>query len=151
MKYNFCPECGAKLERVSKFCPTCGVKLDDATKSVSDDELESAIKLFTGNESDVELIPVFKKYTDAGRVEAQFYLALCYMSTGSKEDAEKSDELIKDAAERGYADAQYQLAMNYEFDDDYDNALYWYRKAAENGDAAAKRELELLKEKLGKK
>jgi TolA-binding protein len=31
---NFCPECGAKLEKDYKFCPNCGSKLDDENAAV---------------------------------------------------------------------------------------------------------------------
>ncbi|MDE7384360.1 MAG: zinc ribbon domain-containing protein [Anaeroplasmataceae bacterium] len=33
MKYNFCPNCGFKLEENFKFCPNCGVELGGAEHS----------------------------------------------------------------------------------------------------------------------
>jgi len=57
------------------------------------------------------------------------------------------DELRK-AAEQGYAAAQYNLGVMYEYgrgvSQDYGEALIWYRKAAEQGDEMAKDKLAQL-------
>ena len=37
------------------------------------------------------------------------------------------------AAKQGHAGAQYRVGLRYDFDDDYENAAIWYRKAAEQG------------------
>jgi len=37
---NFCPECGAKLEKDYKFCPNCGSKLDD---NIEQDNLSAEV------------------------------------------------------------------------------------------------------------
>jgi len=54
------------------------------------------------------------------------------------------DQLRK-AAERGYASAQYNLGVMYEYgqgvSQDYGEALIWYRKAARQGDEMAKNKL----------
>jgi TPR repeat protein len=55
---------------------------------------------------------------------------------------------LKKAAEQGYASAQYNLGVMYEYgksvSQDYGEALIWYRKAAEQGDEMAKNKLDRL-------
>jgi TPR repeat protein len=52
---------------------------------------------------------------------------------------------LRKAAEQGYASAQYNLGVMYEYgksvSQDYGEALIWYSKAAEQGDETAKNKL----------
>ena len=56
---------------------------------------------------------------------------------GAYVDDPQSLEILRAAAEKGEAEAQYQLGMCYEKDDDDDKALEWWRKAAAQGHAGA--------------
>lgn len=63
-------------------------------------------------------------------------------------------ELIKESANGGYAEAQYQLGWRYEdghsISQDYGEAVKWYRKAAEQGTQEAQEKLgEMYKKGLG--
>ena len=77
--------------------------------------------------------------------EALYRLGLEYLtgndSLGIYMNEEKGVELIRQAAERGSAPAQFRLALCYEegqgVSQDYAQAVYWYRQAAERGDAWA--------------
>ena len=77
--------------------------------------------------------------------EALYRLGQYYLtgndSLGIYMNEETGVELIRQAAERGNAPAQFRLALCYEegqgLSQDYGQAIYWWRKAAEQGDAEA--------------
>lgn len=77
--------------------------------------------------------------------EALYRLGQYYLtgndSLGIYMNKEKGVELIRQAAERGNAPAQFRLALCYEegqgVSQDYGQAIYWWRKAAEQGNAPA--------------
>lgn len=77
--------------------------------------------------------------------EALYRLGQYYLtgndSLGIYMNEEKGVELIRQAAERGNAPAQFRLALCYEegqgVSQDYAQAIYWWRKAAEQGYAWA--------------
>lgn len=62
-------------------------------------------------------------------------------------------EALRAAAERGDADAQYELGILYEFGYDFPEhkllAYAWYARAAAQGNAAAARRRDLLRGELG--
>lgn len=80
-------------------------------------------------------------------VKAYEYLADIYMfGNGVEEDPKEAFMFCKLAAENGYPDAQYRLAMCYlngiGIDKDLDKYKHWLRQAAMNGNNEA---LELMK------
>ena len=60
----------------------------------------------------------------------------------------RAADQFRKAAEQGYAAAQYNLGLMYEYGQgvpqDYREALVWYRKAADQGDEKAKGKLDQL-------
>lgn len=62
-------------------------------------------------------------------------------------------EALRSAAAQGQADAQYELAVLYEFGYDFPDhkvaAYAWYHRAAAQGNAAAAKRRELLSAELG--
>ncbi|HFG4493967.1 TPA: tetratricopeptide repeat protein, partial [Acinetobacter baumannii] len=76
--------------------------------------------------------------------EAQYNLANIY-SDGSlvKQDNKKALELYTKVAEKGIPAAQNNLAYMYaNVYSDYENAKFWFKKAADNGYEPAKEALE---------
>lgn len=88
-------------------------------------------------------------------VRAIDYLAWCYIKgDGVGVDKKKGGELLLKAAELGFARSQYHVAMCYTeipprvptaykgvFKANYSDAIYWYKKAADQGDLPAKYDL----------
>ena len=117
MSAKFCHKCGTKLSEGAKFCSECGEKilppnnnLSASMKSVSasnEDKLNKAIEMYKHNKFE-EAFPIFKKYAENGNIKAMVYLAESY------------DSNCNDTA---YADDK--------------KAFYWYKKAADLGDADA--------------
>jgi TPR repeat protein len=72
---------------------------------------------------------------DAGDAEARYQLALTYLGLAGDWAPERAVPLIRDAAGRGVAEAQYWLAWQYEsgplLEHDGAAALGWYLRAAE--------------------
>ena len=80
-------------------------------------------------------------------------LGYCYSEgVGTDVNKEKAFELYQKAANLGNDVAQYNLALVYENGDgivqDIDQAIYWYRKSAEQGYQSARNKLEKFKNKL---
>ncbi|MFP5392352.1 MAG: DUF3857 domain-containing protein [Gammaproteobacteria bacterium] len=74
-----------------------------------------------------------EKAAAAGSRSAQFMLGL-RLRTGTKKDPLRGRELVRQAAEAGYADAQERMGAWLAYDDkerDYDQAMAWMRKAAD--------------------
>ena len=87
-------------------------------------------------------VKLFTKAAEAGDVEAQYKLGVCYCNgEGVPVDEAKGIELIKKAAERGHMDAQRTLGDLYITGScvkaDALEAVSWYRKAASQGDLSA--------------
>lgn len=94
-----------------------------------------------------------QKATSMKSAEAYFILAMLYEDGyGSlKRDYKKMVESIQKSAQMGYAHAQFLLADMYEDGDevvkDKTQAIYWYKKAAEQGNKEAQKVLEKLSKK----
>ena len=74
------------------------------------------------------------KAAEQGNAYAQFNLAMMYYrGRGVELNKEKAMELLKKAADQDIVDAQENLGIIYGMDMDYENAVYWLTKAAENG------------------
>ncbi|WP_304975288.1 tetratricopeptide repeat protein [uncultured Acetatifactor sp.] len=82
-----------------------------------------------------------RKALEQGYIPALRVLADCYWcGAGVEEDQEKAIRLTIEAAEQGYAPAQFDLGEHYRYEDD-EEAVKWYRMAAEQGYGEAQAEL----------
>lgn len=75
------------------------------------------------------------------------FLAHCYATgDGVTEDSHTAFELYTEAAEKDFAEAQYELFLIYKdgngVEANYDKAIYWLQRAAQNGHRTAKRIIE---------
>ena len=68
-------------------------------------------------------------------------MPVCMASEVSVSDEERIIQELQQKAEAGDAEAQYKLGNRYYYgtfvEKDYGKAVYWYTKAAEQGDVAA--------------
>lgn len=157
MGFNFCPECGHKLDKSYKFCPGCGYKLAEESKYSGPQEAAKQVKSARPNPSDIkeyqsakalfdngkfkESLSTIKKYADMGEAEAQFLMG-CYYDPDvdfcSGNDEAKTFYWYKKAAEQGHAQSMSNLAVCYEYGKgvakDIKQALYWAQKAVDCGD-----------------
>jgi TPR repeat protein len=83
---------------------------------------------------------------------AQTTLASCYdLGRHMQPDGKESIRLLTEAAEQGYAPAQYEVGRIYLYGRgvpiDYAKALLWEQKAAEKGDPRAQRDLAFMYER----
>src|SRR6267154_1938270 len=83
---------------------------------------------------------------------AQTALASCYdLGQHVQPDGKASIRLLTEAANQGYAPAEYELGRIYLYgrgiEADYAQALLWERKAAEQGDPRAQRDLAFMYER----
>ncbi|CAB4438333.1 unnamed protein product [Rhizophagus irregularis] len=102
----------------------------------------------------------YEKATNNGHLAAMHNLGLlykngdgrCYCSgIGVSIDEQKAAELYKKAANLGRMIAQYNLAVMYEkgngVEKDLDEAIFWYKQSAKQGDIDAQNRLKELKKK----
>jgi hypothetical protein len=95
---------------------------------------------------------VIQKRAETKDPAAQTALASCYdLGVHVKPDGKASIRLLTEAANQGYAPAEYELGRIYLYgrgiEADYAQALLWERKAAEQGDARAQRDLAFMYER----
>ena len=97
---------------------------------------------------------------ETGHTEAMFQLSELYQDYGDEleqfadaDDEEWAEAVIfwlTKAARQGHEMAQYTLALDYEYgecvEEDMEQAVYWHRKAAEQGCASSRKRLEELGE-----
>lgn len=106
-KENACPKCGTIIESPSKFCPECGAKL--ATEPANTADLTEKPNLL-------------KQLYKDGKFDEAFKLA-------------------KELADIGNARGQYVLGLLYLLgkyvDSDHKQAVYWFKKAAEQNHRGA--------------
>ena len=93
-----------------------------------------------------------KTKVDAKDPAAETTLASCYdLGMHVKPDGKESIRLLTEAANQGYAPAEYELGRIYLYGRgipiDYAQALIWERKAAEQGDPRAQRDLAFMYER----
>jgi TPR repeat protein len=93
-----------------------------------------------------------QKKVEAKDPVAQTALASCYdMGEHVQPDGKKSIRLLTEAANQGYAPAEYELGRIYLYGRgipiDYAQALVWERKAAEQGDPRAQRDMAFMYER----
>ncbi|HEY2496788.1 MAG TPA: tetratricopeptide repeat protein [Candidatus Angelobacter sp.] len=100
---------------------------------------------------DKDFISIRQK-AEAKDPSAQMALASCYdLGQHVQPDGKESIRLLTEAANQGYAPAQYEVGRIYLYGRgvpiDYDKALLWERKAAEQGDSRAQRDLAFMYER----
>jgi len=93
-----------------------------------------------------------QKKAEAKDAEAQTALASCYdLGQHVQPDGKQSMHWLTEAANQGYAPAEYELGRIYLYGRgvpaDYAKALIWERKAAEQSDARAQRDLAFMYER----
>ena len=162
---KMCPNC--KVETESKFCPECGAKIVEmAVKATATGEIVAA-----GQQEDAETCYRTAQdyyYGKNGKnkddeAAAQWYLNAAeqghvesYYCLGSmlKEVCELEDAIgcFQEAAELGHAAAQYELGVAYSLglgiEQNNEESMKWYRKAAEQGHEEAIGFLEELGERV---
>lgn len=80
-----------------------------------------------------------------GHIRAQVETAYNYLyERGVAKDEKKALSLLMKAAKSGYARAQSSLAFQYQLKENYQEALYWYQKAASQDDINAFLELGIM-------
>ncbi|NWF37747.1 sel1 repeat family protein [Mariprofundus sp. NF] len=78
------------------------------------------------------------KLAKAGDVKAQFRLGSAYdTGTGVRRSRNKAEKWYRMAAESGYAEAQNSLGSGYQAEEMYQEAFYWYEKAAKQNHSVA--------------
>ena len=126
MSFKFCPECGFKLDKEYKFCPECGYKLSQAEKDSKPSSGQSS-----GPVAKKELTPDELKEFKSGEK----------LFNNNKE--KEAFPILKKYAEKGYAQAQFLVAMCYDNRSgesifaDAKQAAYWYQKSADQGNTDA--------------
>lgn len=101
---------------------------------------------------DAEDFAVVQKRVQASDPVAQTALASCYdLGRHVQPDGKQSIHWLTEAANQGFAPAQYELGRIYLYGRgvpaDYANALLWERKAADQGDPRAQRDLAFMYER----
>ena len=90
-----------------------------------------------------ESVKWLKMAAEQGEPKAQYYLSVAYnRGFGVQQDFNESLRLLNESANQGFAKAQNQLGGVYEYGlggvpKDANEALNWYRKAAEQGEPQA--------------
>ena len=115
-------------------------------------EYEDGIAAYQAGEYDVA-ISLLAKAGDQGHARAQYFLSVLFEGrSGIKRDASASLHWLEKAAESGFVEAQRNLAAFYHDgvdnpDDDIEQAKFWYRKTASQGDLKGQLYLAILLDK----
>ena len=126
-----------------------------ATFENSDDDMlyESALSIINAKElngREAEAVSLLERSSDVGNIRAKALLGSIYLAGLGKisADAERAVGYLEDAAEKGDASAQYNLATCYEngigVKEDLDKAVELLKLSAEAGNIPAKEHLETL-------
>jgi uncharacterized protein (TIGR02145 family) len=93
-------------------------------------------------ENGVQYSEKLEEEAKSGDPQALFELALCYsMGKGVDKNVQKTRELTRKSAEKGFSNAQVLMGHLAKDNKDYQEAFRWYKKAAEQGDANGQYEL----------
>ena len=85
-----------------------------------------------------QALDFFNRSAKQGYADAQVELSLMYLEgEGVVKDAEKGGTWLIKALKKGNASAQRTFGMIFQSEEDYEEAVKWYRKAAIQGDAKA--------------
>ena len=161
----YCPNC--KQEFDGKFCPECGAKIVEmAVKATTTGEIvaagqqedaetcyRTAQDYYYGkngkNKDDEAAAQWYLKAAEQGHVESYYCLGSMLKEVCELEDA---IGCFQEAAELGYAAAQYELGVAYSLglgiEQNNEESMKWYRKAAEQGHEEAIGFLEELGERV---
>ena len=161
----YCPNC--KKEFDSKFCPECGAKIVEmAVKATATGEIvaagqqedaetcyRTAQDYYYGkngkNKDDEAAAQWYLKAAEQGHVESYYCLGSMLKEVCELEDA---IGCFQEAAELGHAAAQYELGVAYSLglgiEQNNEESMKWYRKAAEQGHEEAIGFLEELGERV---
>ena len=162
---KMCPNCN--IESDSKFCPECGAKIVEmAVKATATGEIvaagqqedaetcyRTAQDYYYGkngkNKDDEAAAQWYLKAAEQGHVESYYCLGSMLKEVCELEDA---IGCFQEAAELGHAAAQYELGVAYSLglgiEQNNEESIKWYRKAAEQGHEEAIGFLEELGERV---
>lgn len=162
---KMCPNCN--IESDSKFCPECGAKIVEmAVKATATGEIvaagqqedaetcyRTAQDYYYGkngkNKDDEAAAQWYLKAAEQGHVESYYCLGSMLKEVCELEDA---FGCFQEAAELGHAAAQYELGVAYSLgfgtEQNDEESMKWYRKAAEQGHEEAIGFLEELGERV---
>ena len=162
---KMCPNC--KVETDSKFCPECGTKVVEmAVKTTVIGEViaaglqedaetcyRTAQDYYYGNngkqKDDEAAAQWYLKAAEQGHLESLYCLGSMLKEVCEFEDA---FGCFQQAAEQGHAAAQYELGVAYSLgfgtEQDDEESMKWYRKAAEQGHQEAIDFLEEMGERV---
>jgi TPR repeat protein len=89
-------------------------------------------------------VTMLRELAGTGYAPATYALGMAYYDgKGTRRNFQEAFDLLLKAAEAGYPDAQNMVATYYEspphgiFERDYARSIYWYEKAARNGNSSA--------------
>lgn len=103
--------------------------------------------VYAGSDSTLSKLAIteLQQKAEQGDAQAQYLLGRRYYEAkGVERDHEKGKFWINKAAENNNADAQSDIAFDYENQRDIDNAIIWYKKSADNGSDRAMFNLGLI-------
>lgn len=127
----------ARSERFLKKCADAGYQ-----PAVLLMQLPQALTLYKKGQFE-DALPLFLKLAENGSAESAYYAGRIYADGKSNlaVDAIEAFVWFKQAAEGGYARAQYEVAVRYKNGEgvgvDHDRSAVWFRKAAGQGHANA--------------
>ncbi len=125
MKYNFCPNCGCKLEESFRFCPNCGMdfgkpaEIPVQPKTYQEKEIEydkpssgidKAKALFDKGEYP-QALSYLIDYANSDNSEALYMIGYCLYKT--KKSDPNCEKFLKLAADLGHPLAQASLGELY--------------------------------------
>ena len=90
------------------------------------------------NKDYAKAIEYYSKAVEKNHIKAMNYLASMYLEgNGVKKDEVKAFELFQKAADLGNAVAMYNIGYFYSSMNNFEQAVYWFKKATEHGDSKA--------------
>ena len=133
------------------FCP---VLFADEFSGLQGEFFAAERAIHVDNDPDAygQIVADLRELHEAGDPEATLYLGLALLiERAPGYEPDEGVSLVRQSAEAGFPRAQVQLASLYEYGDrqydfpqDDDQALIWWKRAAENGDRIAIRRLEAV-------
>jgi TPR repeat protein len=132
------------VRRLAAFSDSVAVSTTPANPSGTEAEVAAAKDLYDARNY-TAAFPIFKRAADARNAEAMGFLGIMYLrGQGTARDTVRALELLRNAGAKRDVRGMKALAEVYRGDSVSRNdhfAPYWYRLAAESGDAEAMREL----------
>ena len=127
--------------------------LEDASAMGSDDASLALAGIYAIGEDvtrdDDKAVEYYTKYLEQynGEIETKPTIADVYYAINNVAyynkffEAQNGEEWLEKAANLGHSDAQYYMGAHAYYEDDYDNTIAWWKKAAETGNVDAMRRL----------